>query len=1538
MPSRNGKAPRKRLAHKLEFASVPEGSAKHIKVDPFATSGGLHDVPPPSIQFATGDASEVDALVWEEDKTARDQSSRIITPTAQCYRLLGSTSTITFRLTDMRQGVWSSLCKPVAWSQRMWNGVKGKMEFFNQTGEPGTRGVPVLTVERLRSAVDDGILILENNQDVLLLTALEAYVKPAELWKLPLMRVLVRHTRCPDGVTVNVTLDVYAARLLFCVIADSTLQIIMDRIVAPTAHVFPLQVDPPSENVYLRSSSLDIESDTRSFTSDALLRATESTGYPTRGTKPPTELALEMRPHQLRTYAWMRDQETLESGINGKFFECRSFADGGTFWYSPILGELRIGTDVPPIVRGGVVADEMGMGKTLCAAALIAANPKNDECEGGTLIVVPSTLLEQWMTELEKSWTPNTWESLSPLVFPTGELPSEIWLRRLKGAGVVLVSYKMLEKCARMFHSLRWTRVILDEMQEVRSRNTKVASACRQLEADFRFMISGTPLYTGIDDLHGELNFLNVYPWARDDRIDGFWKLRVKDPFTAGNVESWDLVCTLMRTLFIRHSKAQTVRATGRNILELPPLTEHVKRVPLTTIERALVCYVESLGVEARKRHPDASTSKADGGTGQIPMWVGQVWTLAQLTSWSPCLLARDESQKKLDMFVRNMLSRGAMRVDTSRVVVTDVDWNREDRAEAKRMAAQTEHRGSHGIHIVTAQVAIETLQRALEVKAKEDFVSDQNAQNVWGATRAVHINTEEDKMELQELEARITGLHKTVQRTADIPRLRWRWAILSVVRATFGSTEDTALTPQRDLRDHVRRVAPTIATRWARRIELKKKEDTIREAKRVAAVEEKNASALDAEFYRGNKAAGDKKKRAQYRKKYIQALHKYDGDLSVVGFTEADKLVKSAANLVRHVEVRRVLYTQFLSENTVKAHDAAVAALNVKVTIPGALISRIVTADIASQYALTPASTQSWDQHASAKLPLSYQVMGNNSVRGTYHIVYRLVSETVHACYKNTAGKFMFFNGEMWFLASCCPFAAQSASSVDDTVMDTDAGEAGPARPSDTGSSRDPLDSFPGVLMYGKAHVPSDLDTWLVPMQSTSGRQQTVTLNVTVSPGDVTLAGSLDVLAYEPSTIQTEATKAHFELNKQCAYADLLRKRIGATEEKRERIVQTSQTRFEVLGQMAAGAAPPSCPICFDDVQERPVVTRCVHMFCHDCILKHVGAKGSKCPFCRQNIVLDELLEIHTRHDSAAGAAGEAGEASSAPDEPGSMMDVEDAHETDHAPPSYSHAATTKEFEAMLKRDVIGTYGNQKYFAISPHGRTWLHELMKPLPREDPSFIRHTYGSKVATVIEDIRSILSDDPTAKVVVATTMRPTLDLVVKALTHAGIRTVKLDSANITAEQEQALAEFKSAEPGMPPVLILHAGHAAAGLTLTCARHMLLLEPFFKRGEELQTMNRCHRIGQDKPVEVTTYYTAGTLEERLLAYRERELEEDTDDLGSALRSANADDSRGLSSDKAQFVLGLEPRDSADQSTAKSKDKGKGKGKGKGKQRAR
>jgi len=54
------------------------------------------------------------------------------------------------------------------------------------------------------------------------------------------------------------------------------------------------------------------------------------------------------------------------------------------------------------------------------------------------------------------------------------------------------------------------------------------------------------------------------------------------------------------------------------------------------------------------------------------------------------------------------------------------------------------------------------------------------------------------------------------------------------------------------------------------------------------------------------------------------------------------------------------------------------------------------------------------------------------------------------------------------------------------------------------------------------------------------------------------------------------------------------------------------------------------------------------------------------------------------------------------------------------------------------------------------------------------------------------------------------------------------------------QESAVRDFNTVEDIR--VFLLHAGQAAAGLTLTAAAHVFLMEPMLKEGEELQAMNR------------------------------------------------------------------------------------------------
>jgi SNF2 family DNA or RNA helicase len=79
----------------------------------------------------------------------------------------------------------------------------------------------------------------------------------------------------------------------------------------------------------------------------------------------------------------------------------------------------------------------------------------------------------------------------------------------------VLTTYRALDAEAagraggravpRVLSRIAWRRVCLDECQEVRSNTTTLARTAAGLTATHRWMISGTPLYSSVDDLNGAL-------------------------------------------------------------------------------------------------------------------------------------------------------------------------------------------------------------------------------------------------------------------------------------------------------------------------------------------------------------------------------------------------------------------------------------------------------------------------------------------------------------------------------------------------------------------------------------------------------------------------------------------------------------------------------------------------------------------------------------------------------------------------------------------------------------------------------------------------------------------------------------------------------------------------------------------------------------------------------------------------------------------------------------------------------------------------
>lgn len=129
-----------------------------------------------------------------------------------------------------------------------------------------------------------------------------------------------------------------------------------------------------------------------------------------------------------------------------------------------------------------------------------------------------------------------------------------------------------------------------------------------------------------------------------------------------------------------------------------------------------------------------------------------------------------------------------------------------------------------------------------------------------------------------------------------------------------------------------------------------------------------------------------------------------------------------------------------------------------------------------------------------------------------------------------------------------------------------------------------------------------------------------------------------------------------------------------------------------------------------------------------------------------------------------------------------------------------------------------------------------------------------------------------------------------------LDAAGIAYAYLDGR--TRNRGAAIEEFTG---GDTPVFLISLKAGGFGLNLTEADYCFLLDPWWNPAAENQAIDRAHRIGQQRPVMVYRYVSAGTIEEKVMELKARKQALfDTvigDDEGALAGALTADDVRGL-----------------------------------------
>jgi SNF2 family DNA or RNA helicase len=1352
---------------------------------------------------------------------------------------------------------------------------------WDSFGEPieGRGSQP--TVHFVYEALLSGKINCEDDVDANVLWAMVNLITPdPNVFDAPLIRVVVHPPKLSRAATkrrrgwmqkgtpqketgtqnieaFSLKFDVYFTRMIFYLIAFEPVKIIMMALRnGPSAPSPILELDDYPQT--FTSSRQRDEVKKTSFTLGALLRNQEHEGY--RSISQPDAIELKLKEYQKQTVAWMHDREFSSGGLNNYYWEERKWLDSvgedDAFYYMPSAGELRL--ERPPMVRGGLLCEEMGLGKSLEVVCTIMLDKQKCQNENiivadgwvenlyrcnTTLIVAPLTLISQWEQEIRKS-----------LKNPDGlrihvheekihgrcklhrdgprECPPGMCLLGASGhkfqrleklancADIVLTSYKMLQTDRTSLAKIHWRRIILDEMQEIRSSTTVLAVACKKLSSDFRWMVSGTPLYTSLDDLNGELNFLGVTPFCLNDATDGFWGQRIRRPWDNQDPDSLKLLHTLLDGIMMRHSKSQNT-LDGESILALPSSSSEYVGIDFIG-EESLEERGEMMSREGKANLFITKALELLANNFVSEYFVGDAFLELSASA------SADRMQRHTRTILRlmrlactsvSLLNGGAGCTQLLNIV---------DRILRAQLGEETiigaDDGYGHGfqdtivntvedIPVVSPQDALNILMRSRAItQSRADvqagMIRDGNTHQGQYDTRRVYAM----KSILEKAcESIVQNIHfgRILKQKKFVVRLRWQNAFERITNGYYFA------------RNHISPKSKNIRARmepWSKQV------DVYDRLKEKCEYMESKFGAMDADGlkYVYGKAKGasdldvDNMDRKQLISKLMEPLNR--------DVNEAEKAIeKLSLPGWRHKVGDRLWRGVFI------ANDFAESRKDRDESIIKALFKAL-------------------NQAVEDNRPLRI-ITEKQSQLTQLLVTYSDNLKKAH--FDSTVPEVQKVGAAAWFWSRL------------------------------TRAKRD-------------AHKMNNL-------------YHHNRLNI------ARMSQSISEAAEKASQMKPYISKMLWAIG------------AGHGTSSSDSVEQNG---FSNLQKIMEGDTSATCAICYGPVK-RPTFTRCVHLACAECICSWLQAapmldeetrrraearqramrqgavaiareKYAPCMLCRQPFSASQLVCVDTSLSEQ--------ENKTAVEEPKtiSIRDILQEHRSKNtAGPIFTSACSKEEVDVIGRS--LGEVNARRIGRFPALSLEFVTALRLATGIEAPSKASSSNplrrSPKVRKVLQMIHSCSAKNE--KVVVFSQYVTTIKHLSFVLVEEDIPHTKIVRGDNAAFQKSAVATFTTQRACK--VFLLHAGAAAAGLTLTAAQNVILLEPFVKAGDEKQAFARCHRMGQTKHVNTYVLYMKHSIEERMLAYRKQENQfaEDANDL-SVLSSCDAE---VVNRTKLQFLLGAQ-----------------------------
>lgn len=154
---------------------------------------------------------------------------------------------------------------------------------------------------------------------------------------------------------------------------------------------------------------------------------------------------------------------------------------------------------------GGILADDMGLGKTIQMLSIIAGYVEENKERRASIVICPSSLTLNWQNEAQKFTN-----ELKTLVIRGTALERKEQIKSIDKYDLVITSYDLLKRDIEEYKEKKYQFrfAITDEAQYLKNSNTQNAKAVKEILADTRYALTGTPIENSLAELWSIFDYI----------------------------------------------------------------------------------------------------------------------------------------------------------------------------------------------------------------------------------------------------------------------------------------------------------------------------------------------------------------------------------------------------------------------------------------------------------------------------------------------------------------------------------------------------------------------------------------------------------------------------------------------------------------------------------------------------------------------------------------------------------------------------------------------------------------------------------------------------------------------------------------------------------------------------------------------------------------------------------------------------------------------------------------------------------------------